>query len=96
MTNTHAFILGALASWAPSAVLFACLVYFRGTREVTPERTDAVDAPKHNDRDCGHEQDSKAARRRGNVSVFPGAKRRAVGLSRTDRERDTEFSRSKH
>ena len=75
MTNTHAFFLGVLASWTPSAVLFACLVYFRGTGDVAPEWTEAVDTPEHNDRDCAHEQE--AARRRGNVHIFPGAKRRA-------------------
>jgi hypothetical protein len=49
MTNAHAFILGVLASWAPSVALFACLVYFRGTREAVPGQ-EAVDTDEHRDR----------------------------------------------
>jgi len=50
MTNAHAFILGVLASWAPSVALFACLVYFRGTGEAVPG-PEAVDTLEHRDRD---------------------------------------------
>jgi len=50
MTNAHAFILGVLASWAPSVALFACLVYFRGTGEAVPGPK-AVDTLEHSDRD---------------------------------------------
>ena len=50
MTDAHAFILGVLASWAPSVALFACLVYFRGTGEAV-SGPEAVDTLEHRDRD---------------------------------------------
>lgn len=52
MTNAHAFILGVLASWAPSVALFACLVYFRGTGEAVPgpEAVDTFDRGGDRDR----------------------------------------------
>ena len=80
MTNAHAFILGALASWAPSVALFACLVYFRGTGEAAPE-PEAVDTLEHRDRD--RRKQAEFLHDEENVCVpFPG---RRNAKSRSDK-----------
>jgi hypothetical protein len=53
VSNIHAFILGILASWTPSAVVFALLARYRGAATPISEQPDAADKPERRDRDHG-------------------------------------------
>ena len=50
MSNAHAFVLGVLASWTPSALLFVLLVRRAGTRADLCEDEEALDEPERRDR----------------------------------------------
>jgi hypothetical protein len=67
MSSEHAFILGVLASWTPSAVLFALLVRYGGRRAAMSEHEDALDEPKQRDRE--HLTQTEAPRNEENVCV---------------------------
>jgi hypothetical protein len=51
VSNIHAFILGIVASWTPSAVVFALLAHYRGAAEPMSEQVDAAEKPEQRDRD---------------------------------------------
>ena len=53
MSNIHAFILGIVASWTPSAVVFALLARYRGAATPISEQPDAADKPKQRDHGKG-------------------------------------------
>jgi hypothetical protein len=67
MSSAHAFILGVLASWTPSAVLFALLVRYRGKRAAISEHGDAVNESKQRDRE--HLTQTESPRNAENVCV---------------------------
>jgi hypothetical protein len=50
MSNAHAFVLGILASWTPSALLFVLLVRRAGTRADVWEDDEALDEPERRGR----------------------------------------------
>jgi hypothetical protein len=53
VSNIHAFILGVVASWTPSAVLFALLVRPRSAATPISETPDGVGELERRDRDRG-------------------------------------------